>query len=76
MVHRPFRLSDIVCSLRAHKLEPKQIRFVQPYADKAPNLVLIEAKSGGKPELKVMPPLIVYEKDGTYTKECYEIYYK
>jgi len=76
MVHRPSRLADIMCSLRAHKLEPKQIRFIQPYADKAPNLVLIEARSGGGAELRVMPPLVVYEKDGNYTKECYEIYYQ
>ena len=76
MVHRPARLADIMCSLRAHKLEPKRIRFVQPYMDKEPNLVLIEAKSGGKPELRVLPPLVVYDKDGSYTKECYEIYYK
>lgn len=76
MVHRPARLADIMCSLRAHKLEPKQIRFVQPYSDKAPNLVLIEARSGGGAELRVMPPLVVYEKNGDYTKECYEIYYQ
>jgi len=76
MVHRPTRLADIICTLRAHKLEPKQIRFVQPYANKDPNLVLIEARSGGGAELRVMPPLVVYEADGTYTNECYEIYYK
>jgi len=76
MVHRPFRLTDIICSLRAHKLEPKVLRFVQPYADKPPNLVLIEARSGGGQELRVLPSLVVYERDGEYTKECYEIYYK
>jgi len=76
MVHRPTRLADIICSLRAHKLEPKQIRFVQPYANKEPNLVLVEARSGGGAELRVMPPLIVYEADGNYTEECFEIYYK
>ena len=76
MVHRPTRLADIICTLRAHKLEPKQVRFVQPYANKDPNLVLIEARSGGGAELRVMPPLVVYEADGTYTNECYEIYYK
>ena len=76
MVHRPHRLADIICTLRAHKLEPKRIRFVQPYADKEPNMVLIEAANGGKSMMKVMPPLIIYKEDGTYTEETIEIYYK
>ncbi len=76
MVHRPHRLADIICTLREHKLEPKRIRFVQPYADREPNMVLIEASNGGKSMVKVMPPLIIYKEDGTYTEETIEIYYK
>ena len=34
MIHRPHRLTDIMVLLRQYKLEPKRIRFVQPYADK------------------------------------------
>lgn len=75
MVHRPSRLTDIIYTLRKHKLEPKRLRFVQPYADKEPNLLLIEAVYGGGKELKIMPTLIVYDSEGNYTKECYEIYY-
>ena len=75
MVHRPSRLTDIMCALRKHKLEPKSLRFVQPYENKAPNLLLIEARMGGGKELKVMPPLIIYDSDGNYTKECRDIYY-
>ena len=33
MIHRPHRLTDIMVLLRQYKLEPKRIRFVQPYAD-------------------------------------------
>ena len=75
MVHRPFRLTDIICNMRKYRLEPKVIRFVQPYADKEPNMVLIEACYEGKAMVKVMEPLIIYDKDGNYTKECQEIYY-
>ena len=76
MVHRPHRLADIICTLREHRLEPKRLRFVQPYADKEPNMVLIEASKGGKSMVKVMPPLIIYKEDGTYTEETLKIYYK
>ena len=75
MVHRPHRLTDIMCVLREHKLEPKRIRFVQPYADREPNMVLLEAVRSGKPMIKVMPTLVIYNSDGTYTQETLDIYY-
>ena len=76
MVHRPHRLTDIMCTLRENKLEPKVIRFVHSYVDKEPTMVLVEATRSGKPMVKVMPPLIVYGSDGKYTDEINEIYYK
>ena len=75
MVHRPHRLTDIMCTLREHKLEPKKIRFVQPYANREPNMVLIEGVRSGKPMVKVMPTLVIYKDDGTYTDEIIDIYY-
>ena len=76
MVHRPHRLTDIMCTLRKNKLEPKVIRFVHSYVDKEPTMVLVEATRSGKPMVKVMPPLIVYGSEGKYTDEINEIYYK
>ncbi len=75
MIHRPHRLIDIVCLLRQYKLEPKKVRFIHPYVDKEPNMVLIEAVRGGRAMVKVQPPLIIYGADGSYTKEVYDIYY-
>lgn len=74
LVHRPDRLTDILYLLRQYKLEPKWIRFVYPKLGKAPNLVMIEAVKDGKKELRFHAPLIVYNEDGTYTKEIYKIY--
>lgn len=76
MVHRPHRLTDILYYLRVYKLEPKAIQFVQPYKDKEPNMVLIEAIKGGGPMVKVKEPLIIYNKDGSYTEELIKIYYE
>ena len=69
MVHRPFRLPEIFMKMCAHRIEPKRMRLVYPYVDKEPNMVLIEGLRGGKPRLTVEPPLIVYNKDGSYTEE-------
>lgn len=74
MVHRPFRLAEIMGLMMKYKLEPKRMRLVYPFLDKEPNMVLIEGLSGGNSRITVEPPLIVYEKPGVYTKEIREIY--
>ena len=74
MVHRPFRLSEIMVMLSKYKLEPKRMQLVYPYVDKEPNMVLIEAVRGGKSRLTVEKPLIVYKEPGVYTDEIYDIY--
>lgn len=75
MVHLPERLGEILVSLHAHQMEAKRLQMVQPKAGKAPNMMLIEAVAGANPGgLKVLPPLIVHEADGGYTKEILEIY--
>ena len=74
MVHRPFRLVDIITLLRTYGVEPKRMKMVYPFVDKEPNMVLIEANRGGRPRLSVEKPLIVYKEPGVYTDEIYDIY--
>lgn len=74
MVHRPFRLAEIITLMTKYRLEPKRMRLVYPYVDKEPNMVLIEGCRGGKPRMTVEKPLIVYKAPNVYTDEIYEIY--
>lgn len=74
MVHRPFRLAEILHMLVEYRLEPKRLQLVYPFIDKEPNMVLIEAVRGGRSRVQVEKPLIVYEKPGVYTEEIYDIY--
>ncbi len=74
MVHRPFRLAEILSKMVEYKIEPKRMQLVYPYVDKEPNMVLIEGLRGGKSRMTVEKPLIVYEKPGVYTPEIYDIY--
>ena len=74
MVHRPNRLVDIFDTMRKYHLEPKRIRLVYPYVNKAANMVLIEAVKGGNSQLIVEEPLIVYKTDGTYTDALLKMY--
>ena len=74
MVHRPFRLPEILTKMSMHGIEPKRMRLVHPYIDKEPNMVLIEGSRGGRPRMKVEPPLIVYREPGVYTEELLQGY--
>ena len=74
LVHRPFRLAEIIVTLARYRLEPKRMQLVYPFADKEPNMVLLEANRGGRSRLKVEKPLIVYREPGVYTDEIYDIY--
>ena len=74
LVHRPFRLTEILVLLHEYRLEPKRMKLVYPFVDKEPNMVLIEANRGGKSGMKVEKPLIVYREPGVYTDEIYDIY--
>ncbi len=74
MVHRPFRLAEIMVTLQKYRLEPKRMQLVYPFVDKEPNMVLLEANRGGRPRMRVEKPLIVYREPGVYMPEIYEIY--
>lgn len=74
MVHRPFRLAEIMCKMVRYGIEPKRMQLVHPFVDKEPNMVLLEGLRGGNSRLKVEKPLIVYREKGVYTDEIYDIY--
>ena len=73
MIHRPERLGQIFTVLAKFNLEPKQLQFIQPFADQAANLVLIEARKNSQPGIKMLPTLIVRTRnengEPVYTKE-------
>lgn len=74
LVHRPFRLAEIMSGMVRLGLEPKRMRLVYPFVDREPNMVLLEGLRGGKSRITVEKPLIVYREPGVYTEEIYEIY--
>lgn len=74
MVHRPFRLAEIICMMHDYRIEPKRMKLVYPFVDKEPNMVLIEGIRGAKSRMTVEKPLIVYKEQGVYTDEIYDIY--
>lgn len=70
MVHRPERLTDIIYGMREVKIEPKILRMISPKIGKAPSLILIKGLKKGNPGLSILPELVIYNEDGSYTKEA------
>lgn len=74
MVHRPFRLAEILSKMVQYKIEPKRMRMVHPYVDKEPNMVLIEGIRSANSRMTVEPPLVVFKEPGVYSDELLEGY--
>lgn len=75
MVHRPFRLTEIIAEMTMNGLSVRYVRFVHPRADKEANLVLIEGIRDAKHQTVVEKPCIVYEKPDVYHQEITDIYF-
>lgn len=74
MVHRPSRLCDVLYLMRKYETEPKRIRFVHKNAVEAPVLFLADGLYKGKSDVKILPPLIMYDENGEETEELKRIY--
>lgn len=74
LVHRTDKLSETINLLLKYNLQPKRIRFLYPKEQENSNLVLIDARKNGKIGLKVLPPLICHNMDGSYTKEVLDMF--
>lgn len=74
MVHLPERMAEILKKMSDAGLEPKRLRLVYPYLSQKPKILLVEGIRGAKPGLEVLPPLIIYNPDGSYCDEIMEYY--
>ncbi len=76
LVHKPERLADLCCALRARGLEPKRLRLVCRRAGDAPSLLLLEARRGGRPGLDIAAPLCLEDGTGRPTAELDNAYFR
>jgi tRNA1(Val) A37 N6-methylase TrmN6 len=63
LIHRADRLADLLAGL-APKAGSFQIRPVHPFADAPAKRVLLRAVKTGKAPLRLLPPVILHERDG------------
>jgi tRNA1Val (adenine37-N6)-methyltransferase len=68
------RTAELLMQMRQSQVEPKILRPIYSFADTKAELVLAEGIRGGHPGMKIAPPLLIYEKDGSYSPEVKEMF--
>ena len=74
LIYRAARAGELLGALAARKLHVERMRSIHPFSDREANLLLIEAKKGGRGETHILPPLVVYQSPGCYSEEMERIY--
>lgn len=74
LVYRCWRMAELLGRLPHFGLAAKRLRLVYSSPDSEGELILLEARKGGAEGLDVLPPLILYESPGVYSREVKEIY--
>lgn len=72
MIHKASRLPEIFDCLLQHKMEPKRLQLIHPFAGEEANLVLVEARKNASKGLTVCPPIVVRQSEGLHKNEYTE----
>lgn len=74
LVQLPERFSEAFELALKYKLQPKRLQWVYSALDKPAYIFLMEMAKGGSYGLEVLPPLIIYNADGTLTEAVKKYY--
>jgi tRNA1Val (adenine37-N6)-methyltransferase len=75
LIYHGSRLADLLTRLRAERLEPKLLRPVHSFPGADAELILVEARREGRPGLRMLAPLFVYQmRGGALSPAMEEIY--
>ena len=68
------RITDLLTHLRSAGVEPKFLRMIHSGIKTEAKLMLVEGIKGGRPGVKIGPPLLIYDEKGDYTQEVEEMF--
>jgi len=68
------RITDLLTHLRSDGIEPKFLRMIHSGIKTQAKLVIVEGVKGGRPGVKIGPPLLIYDEKGAYTQEVEEMF--
>jgi tRNA1(Val) A37 N6-methylase TrmN6 len=68
------RMAELLSQMRSAGIEPKFIRAVHSRLEQEAKRVLVSGTKGVRSGTKIGPPLIIYAKDGGYSKEVRQMF--
>lgn len=74
MVHRPYRLADIIRLMLKYRMSPRRLCMVYPKVTGEANLILIEGIRGGNTQIRVEAPVILFDEEGRETSQIRAIH--
>ena len=69
VIYTAERMAELLSQMRAGRIEPKMLRCIHSDRHSEAKLVLVEGLKGGRPGIRIEPPLILYDRSGNYTPE-------
>jgi tRNA1Val (adenine37-N6)-methyltransferase len=74
IVYPATRMVELLSTMRTAGIEPKRMRVVHSHSNSRGEFVLVEGKKGGREELEILPPLVVYGNAAEYTEAMIGIF--
>ncbi len=74
LVQLPERFAESMQLAFKYGLQPKRLQWVHSRIDKPAWIFLMEMQKGGSYGLDVLPPLVMYNADGSYTEQVQRYY--
>lgn len=75
LIYTSERLPELVQHMKSCGLEPKNVRFIHSRRNSESKLMMMEGIKQGRPGLKVGPPIVIYNEDGSYTEEVATMFF-
>jgi len=75
MIYPASRAAELIQEMRQIHLEPKRLQFVHSHLKEEARLVMVEGFKEGRAQVRVLPPLVVYDSAGNYTPEARELFH-
>lgn len=75
-IYESKRLDEVLIELKKNKFSPKILQFIYFKKEKESQIFLIESIFEGKNGLHIMPPLVITNEKGEYTKQVKKLWQK
>jgi len=70
------QIDKIMIFLKKYKLNIETMKFLHPKADKEATIVMIYARKNSKSLMSILPPFVMFDQNGDFTKETLLVYDK